>query len=187
MIRITPLLFSLVLADVSDSDFQCTTSCSPDFCEVVTNETCTVEQDEFDAPQLISEMECKVCDQHTSSKCDTETIESTFTTSQFWAIYCNDEFMVAWSKGEPVITTGKLENVPRPPGEDGVDYADACVMRSMNEQLEVYKFPIDITPSSEPYYFVDEDTDFVIRGAVGMAIDGVPIYPYYDNVMQTAW
>jgi hypothetical protein len=95
--------------------------------------------------------------------------------------------MVAWSKGEPVITTGKLDNVPRPPGEDGKDYSDACVMRSMAEQLEVYKFPIDPTPSSDPYYFVDEDTEKVVSGAVGMSKDGVPIYPYYDNRMETAW
>ena len=39
--------------------------------------------------------------------------------------------MVAWSKGVPVLTEGKLESIPRPPGESGVDYADACVVRTM--------------------------------------------------------
>jgi hypothetical protein len=97
----------------------------------VTNESCEVTEADFDAPQLIADLECRECTQNTASKCNTDNIESAFTTSQFWAIYCNDDYMVAWSKGVPVITEGKLDNVPRPPGEDGVDYAEACVMRNM--------------------------------------------------------
>ena len=95
--------------------------------------------------------------------------------------------MVAWSKGSPAIETNKLDGVPRPPGEDGVPYEDACVMRTIGAQLQVYKIPLDPTPLDTPHYFVDESTDYVVRGCVGMSKDGVPLYPYFDNVLRTAW
>jgi hypothetical protein len=78
----------------------------------------------------------------------------------------------------------RLDDVPRPPGESGVNYQEACVMRSAGKQLQIYKFPLEITPLDRPYYFVDDE---VMKGASGMAKDGVPIYPYYDNRKVTAW
>ena len=60
--KLYSFLFSLAAADVNFSDFVCVENCSPDKCSNVTNEPCDLADGVFDAPQLIADMECKVCE-----------------------------------------------------------------------------------------------------------------------------
>ena len=95
---------------------------------------------------------------------------------------------MAWGKGTPAHTTG-LDGIPRPPGEGGVSYQNACVVREAGNQFQIYKFPLSPSHSDEDYSFASstDSSTYVMSGAVGMAKNGVPIYSYMNNAGRSAW
>ena len=128
------LLVGSIKADVSFSTFECGNDCTPSKCSAVSNLACDFPEISWDIVDLIGQMPCKQCTPSSSSKCAASEINNLYTTSQFHTIYCNDNYLVAWSKGTPAHTTG-LDSIPRPPGEGGVSYNDACVVREAGNQL----------------------------------------------------
>ena len=78
-----------------------------------------------------------------------------------------------------------------------------CVVRSMYSQYQVYKFPLNISadehghgynPVFSPYggSVIPSDIQLLsarlsLAGAIGMAANGVPIYPSFDNADYVVW
>lgn len=55
--------------------------------------------------------------------------------SEFHALYCNDNYLVAWTKGKPDSVAG-LANIDRPPGGGGGGsggYDKECVVRTASD------------------------------------------------------
>lgn len=130
-------------------------------------------------------MGCKVCTQSTDSTCSTSQLQSDYVTSQFHALYCNDEYLVAWTNGLPAHVHG-LNGIDRPPGSgEGGGYGEQCVVRTAGVQMQIYKFPLT-KPTLSAYVFAT-NTENNLGGASGMAKDGTPIYPYQNDRGESAW
>ena len=105
------------------------------------------------------------------------------------AAYCTADFLVVWSSGRPGYDPASpgdyLANIPLPPGGDG-----GCRVRSASSLLTVTKIPLAPTLQegsnvlSSPLPGVP---GMPAAGAVGLAVDGVPIFPNYNNRGQAAW
>lgn len=92
---------------------------------------------------------------------------------------------MAWTKGKPTNVAG-LAGIDRPPGGGGGGgYANECVVRSASDQFQIYKFPLN-KPTESGYTFAT-DTTLTLAGASGMALNGVPIYPFQNNRGESAW
>ena len=163
----------------------------------------------------VAEMTCTQCTQSTASFCSE--LQSVFKQDAgVKATYCNDEFLVVWATGLPrydVDGNGDyLDLIPRPPGgsarrrrdrrlvanETDAEFegrvrrqnADTCRVKTGISSLNVYKIPLTTSVQSgtnsvsNPLPGV---SGIPAAGAIGVAIDGTPIFPNYNNRGQFAW
>lgn len=175
-------LLGVTVADVSYSSTACGDNCVSSECPVVNNSACDFANDTFDVHDLLGQLPCKQCTQSSASTCSLSQIKDDYDTSQFWAIYCNDDYLVAWSKGVP--KDQGLDDIPRPPGEGG-DYASNCVVRTAGDQFQIYKFPLTAATGSKTYFA--SATTNSLAGCSGMAKNGVPIYPFNNDTGDSVW
>ena len=163
-------------------------SCSPAACVPSTDSSCSFNQPPADHASKLAAMSCKQCSQSTDTKCSN--LASLLKKNQgVAAAYCNAEFLIVWSSGKPSwdpATAGDyLNGIPLPPGGDA-----SCRVRTSGSLLTVFKIPLTVTtqPSSNtvanPLPGVPGMPE---AGAIGMAIDGVPMFPNYNNRGQPAW
>jgi hypothetical protein len=110
------------------------------------------------------------------------------------AAYCNDQFLVIHSNGRPNHKDG-LSLIPRPPGEGGVPYTQACVTRSFHPSFNSFKvplFPVILPSASESNNlaaFIGQ-TDpasfssigLPTSGAVAVTTSGQALFPLLNNV-----
>lgn len=114
------------------------------------------------------------------------------------AVYCNDEFLVVYSTGEACHPSG-LDKIPRPPGETGVAYSQACVTRTYHTQAAFYKVPLNpiylpTANASNNLYLFSGQTDpgnivekgLPESGPASVSVSGQSIFPLYNNVGSIA-
>lgn len=104
------------------------------------------------------------------------------------AAFCNDEYLVIHSQGQPNHVTN-LAGVPRPPGGGDGSYAQDCVTRSFVMQSQTFKIPLNYSLLADGRKNKVQgqlpDVDLPMSGAIGVMINGVPIYPNEDNRGET--
>ena len=119
------------------------------------------------------------------------------------AAYCTDLFLIIWSIGLPDHPSS-LDLIPRPPGGEQRN-GDLCRVRSQAAQYQVYKIPLNNTDTYggagngfSPIFSPGGGSRIpsVTRlglaalpkaGAIGVAANGVPIYPSFDNADYVVW
>ncbi|CAE7242175.1 unnamed protein product, partial [Symbiodinium natans] len=154
-------------------------------CNMVSNSPCTFTDPGINYTDLIGSVSCKTCTQSSDARCSAAGIAQAFDTgapSSVKAVYCNDQFLVVWSSGQPPDDS-TLAGVPRPPGgSGGATYDTQCVTRSTIPQSQTYKIPLS-PPADESY----EWTPNPPAGASGVGRNGVPFYPGLDNGGHWVW
>ena len=174
-------------------------SCSPSECVTSDMPTCnlrtnTAAEDKF--AEEAAAMECKSCTASSSAKCTRAA--SLLKKDNIRAIYCNADFLVVWATGEPAYdanSTDYLGSIPLPPGgNDGRRAGDTCRVRTAKSLLTVYKIPLSPTQltatqaaSQEVLNSIPNVPGMPAGGACGMAIDGVPMFPNFNNRGQPTW
>ena len=105
------------------------------------------------------------------------------------AAYCNADFMVGWSSGRPSWDPAEdgdyLNGIPLPPGGDA-----ACRVRTSGSLLTVWKIPLTTTSqtgSNTVANALPGVPGMPESGAIAMAIDGVPMFPNYNNRGLPTW
>jgi hypothetical protein len=169
-------------------------SCSPtSFCSRVSNPTCSTPEPSINIADEIEQLGCRQCTQASVSEhpiCSADGLKNTLVTpSGIQAAFCNDKYLVIHANGMPDHET-YLEGVPRPPGGGGGgSYDDQCVTRSFVHQFQTFKIPLEYTllenGSSNKVYGELPDMDLPQSGAIGVAINGIPLYPNEDNRGET--
>jgi len=135
-------------------------------------------------------MSCKTCTPATTGFCTN--LAATLKTSNVHvkAAWCNDEFLIIAADGNPQFSGGSateyLKGIPLPPGGD-----TACRVRTAANQLNVYKIPLSPTKLASGSNSVPNPLPnhpaLPAAGAIGVAIDGVPIFPNYNNRGIYTW
>jgi hypothetical protein len=126
-------------------------TCGPSFCVRVPNASCCSADGLFpppsgicppDAPPpvAVSSVPCRQCTASPDARCTSAGLRSTLAlNSGIKAAYCNDEFLVVHSDGQPGHPTTYLEAIQRPPGSSKSSategYASQCVTRSVKGQV----------------------------------------------------
>jgi len=136
----------------------------------------------------IKTLKCRQCTQASPSKhpiCSAEALKARLQIpSAVQAAFCNDEFLVIHSQGEPNHATN-LAGVPKPPGGGDKPYAWDCVTRSFVMQSQTFKIPLDYSLLADGRKNKVEghlpDVDLPMSGATGVMINGMPVYPNEDN------
>ena len=90
---------------------------------------------------------------------------------------------------DPAAAGDYLNGVPLPPGGDA-----GCRVRTASELLTVFKIPINPPADQAGTNCMGSSCDAALpnvpgmpeAGAIGMAIDGVPMFPNYNNRGQPA-
>lgn len=173
----------------------CTASgtCSPSQCTVSADVACSFPTaGPVDFAAKVSQATCKQCTQDTSSaKCQT-LAQTLRTNAGVKAAYCNADFLVIWADGLPSYNPNAAEylpSIPLPPGGGTVNGA-TCRVKTATEKLTVYKIPLSTTvqagsntiPSPLPGV-----PGMPAAGAMGVAVDGTPIFANYNNRGGFAW
>lgn len=181
------VVFQGVLSAYSTATCDNLDSCSPAKCVKNYERNCVFPSSPVDFAAKIKGMGCKQCVQSSLPKCSKMTKDmSKLSGTGVQAAYCNDEFFVMWSNGLPKWDSGTyLSGVPLPPGGDAV-----CRVRTAGSYLNVFKIPLattiaasaNIVPSPLPGI-----PGMPEAGAVGVGIDGVPIFPNYNNRGNPTW
>eukprot|EP00392_Amoebophrya_sp_AT5.2_P000679 g680.t1 len=184
-------------AAVSTASCDALTSCSPAECSVSTDADCTFNTQ---APPwstaIRDELPCKTCTVSTNSKCASAlaAAKTSHAGSSIQAVYCNDEYLVIAASGlplgyDPGQSTGDqyLKAMPLPPGGNG-----GCRVRSAAAQLNVFKIPLSSTPlaagaANTVTNPLPNVPGMPAAGAVAVAIDGVPMFPNYNNRGKFTW
>lgn len=184
------------------------TQCMPGWCEDVTTPTCDSSDlaSNSNAESLLlgdlAALECNPhCTESESNYClELPNLLMTHTGS-IKAAYCTGLFAVVWSTGVPGHRN-TLDAIPNPPKSDDA----TCVVRTRADQYQVYKFPLNYSGtegsddmvgdspafwtfggSRVPASILLERAELPLAGAIGMAANGVPIYPGLDNADYTVW
>jgi hypothetical protein len=162
----------------------------------VNNSACSASEPSIDFAKEVKSVKCKVCTQASSTKhkyCSGEMLKKTLVTpSGIQAAFCNDEYLVVWTNGRPTHATN-LYGVPRPPGggADGSPYEEQCVTRTFVTQSQTFKIPLNFTLLADgqnntiPNGAQLPTEVLPMSGAIGVMLDGVPIYPNEDNRGET--
>lgn len=139
----------------------------------------------------MSAMTCKTCTPATTGFCATLANILKTGNNHIKAAWCNDEYLVISADGTPQYAAGQtssptyLQGIPLPPGGDA-----KCRVRTAAEQTNVYKIPL------KPVKAIGSNTvpnalpgvaGMPAAGAIGVAIDGVPIFPNYNNRGMFTW
>jgi len=138
----------------------------------------------------MSILSCKTCTQATTGFCTTLVATLKTSNNHVKAAWCNDEYLVIAADGNAQFSGGTatnyLQGIPLPPGGDA-----ACRVRTAANQLNVYKIPLSPAKLASGSNTVPNPLPNVpgmpAAGAIGVAIDGVPIYPNYNNRGIFAW
>lgn len=181
-------------APINPSTVNCDTidSCSPTFCEKVTNKACSFPDPGVNMAKEITSLGCRTCSQASPAKhpiCSSNALKSTFVSpSAVQAAFCNDDYLVIHTQGQPNHAT-YLQGVPRPPGGGDGPYESSCVTRSFVMQSQTFKIPLNYSLLADGMTNTVEGRlpteDLPMSGATGVMINGVPIYPNEDNRGQT--
>ena len=128
------------------------------------------------------------------------------------AAYCTGTFLVVWSTGQPGHNFDGW-SIPRPPGGASCSYKDCddddtyagtsnqkCVVRTKADQYLVFKFPLNVTdfgPNTVMNTVEGSPSEVGGRklwsqsrlpsGAVGVAVNGIPIYPSLQTGGYEMW
>ncbi|GMH94843.1 hypothetical protein TrVE_jg9957 [Triparma verrucosa] len=186
----TPLFATITPSLESCDDL---TSCSPSACVASTDTTCSLNVPTQDIASSLSSVTC-------NSECTPSSDELKCTDLKsklkgdagIKAAYCTDEFLVVWSNGRPNYDPSDsdyLGGIPLPPGGD-----TSCRVRTSSELLTVYKIPIAPPADQTGTNAMGASGDAALpnvpgmpeAGCIGMAIDGVPMFPNYNNRGQPA-
>lgn len=162
-------------------------SCSPAECAVNSESDCPFSLPTPDWQASMDLLSCKTCTPSTLRNCTTLAATLKVAGDHIKAAWCNDEFMVIAADGLPQHNADTyLQGVPLPPGGDTV-----CRVRTAGSQLNVYKVPLNPTKLASGTNTVPNAMpnvpEMVAAGAIGVAIDGCPIFPNYNNRGQYAW
>merc|ERR1719253_1146650 len=79
-------------------------SCSPSWCERVSNSACSYPEPRMDLAQQLEELGCGQCTQAAEPVCSSEGLKGALHldgVNGVMAAYCTDEFLVLWSNGKP--------------------------------------------------------------------------------------
>lgn len=136
----------------------------------------------------IKTLKCRQCTQASPSKhpiCSSEALKGALQLpSAIQAAFCNDDFLVIHSQGQPNHKTN-LDGVPHPPGGGDKPYGQDCVTRSFVMQSQTFKIPLTYSLLADGRKNKVEgqlpDVDLPMSGAIGVMINGMPIYPNEDN------
>jgi len=180
---------------VNPSTINCDTvdSCSPtSFCEKVSNKACTFPEPTIDMNAEIKSLGCRKCTQASTSEhpiCSSKSLKATIVQpSAVQAAFCNDEFLVIHTIGQPNHATN-LAGVPHPPGGGDGPYDSSCVTRSFIKQSQTFKIPLNYSLLADGMSNTVEGKlpteDLPMSGATGVMTNGVPIYPNEDNRGET--
>ena len=103
-------------------------NCSPSTdagCREAPNPACEFEVPNYDSfSDLVGGVECKTCEQSSEIQCTHDGLVAILGepgARSVQAAYCNDEYLVLWSKGLPNHELG-LGGIPRPPGAGSAMY-----------------------------------------------------------------
>ena len=159
-------------------------SCSPASCVTDADPDCSFSTPTYDFAAKVAEVTCKTCTQDTSNSKCINMATTLKNNAGIKAAYCTADFLVVWATGLPRYAPGAagdyLNGVPLPPGGD-----TACRVRTAEELLTVYKIPLtppaDVSGSNIIETALPGVTGLPAAGAIGMAIDGVPLFPNYNN------
>jgi len=174
-------------------------TCSPSFCRKVTNAACVSEKSTIDISGVLKALECNSqCTQSSAAVCSQ--VSTMFKKGGVKLAYCTDKFLVIHSDNEPGHVDS-LENIPRPPGGgDGGTYDSQCVTRAREVQFLSFKVPLETTALSSAL-----DTNnagslksnnveqlpgvsgIPARGPVAVALNGMPVFPIYNNQGKPSW
>eukprot|EP00195_Chlamydomonas_chlamydogama_P000578 CAMPEP_0202920872 /NCGR_PEP_ID=MMETSP1392-20130828/77083_1 /ASSEMBLY_ACC=CAM_ASM_000868 /TAXON_ID=225041 /ORGANISM="Chlamydomonas chlamydogama, Strain SAG 11-48b" /LENGTH=884 /DNA_ID=CAMNT_0049614391 /DNA_START=111 /DNA_END=2766 /DNA_ORIENTATION=+ len=172
-------------------------SCSPNWCTFNNNTGCLFPSVNVDYAAQIASLSCKVCTQRLDGVCSR--LPSTFISSHVKAAYCNDAYLVVHSDGLPNHSEG-IATIPNPPGAggEGLNTQGAylqCVTRSMTPQFLSYKVPLSVTllsnnGSNAASFPTGASLNVAVlpqAGAMGVALNGLPIFPANDNHDAYFW
>jgi len=193
------VLLSLYSCELLTNDCDNFTSCSPSWCEKVSNTACVdprasdVVDTKF-ATDFLSKMGCKQCTQSTNERCSNAYLGANLRTAGgLMAVYCNDDYLVLHGNGAPSHTDG-LADIPRPPGEGGVQYANACVTRNWHQAYQINKIPLNpvklstSTVSNNVSAFVGQTDPLALTGMglpesgpISISVSGQNMFPIYNN------
>ncbi len=162
--------------------------CSPSFCTFNNGVVCGASEmprTDYELSDQIKSISCKQCNQSADPRCTTENLASIFGIgmTNVKAAYCNDAFLVVWSQGLPHHQP-YVKDIPNPPGTNG------CLLRSITKQSQTYKIPL------KPKLLADGKKNVLpswpnhgipMAGAIGVAKNGVPIYPSLDASDKDIW
>lgn len=199
------LLFSKINCDLLTTTCDNDKSCSPSWCEAVTNSACTdtLKNQLIDAASVsreLSKMGCNSsCTQSTSSMCTNAFLSQTLkANSGLMSAYCNDNYLVLVANGTPNHNTG-LSDIPRPPGQGGVSYSKACVTRSFHQSYNIYKIPLNplklsTASASNNISAFSGQTDpknlpnmgLPESGPLAVSVTGQNVFPIFNNQGQIA-
>jgi len=167
-------------------------SCSPAECTVNSETDCAFNTAVPDWSAAMSTLSCKTCTQSTAGHCNN--LASTLKTGgdHVQAAWCNDEYLIIAADGraqydaEQTTDPKFLKGIPLPPGGD-----TACRVRTAASQLNVYKIPLNPQKLASGSNSVPQPLPGVAgmpaAGASAVAIDGVPIFPNYNNRGMLCW
>jgi len=135
-------------------------------------------------------MSCKSCTQFTGKFCTqlAATLKTAWSKGghHVKAAWCNDEYLVISADGSPQYDAATyLKDIPQPPeGNAG------CRVRTAAAQLHVYKIPLNGIPEGYDVSVakpLPNIPGMPATGAIGVAIDGVPIFPNYNSRGIFTW
>lgn len=176
---------SIVPSTLSCDDLE---SCSPEACVVSDDEDCSFNSNPPDFVATIASVSCRSCAQSTVGFACAAPGSALKTDAGIKAAYCTDEFLVVWATGKPRYEPGDedyLGSIPLPPGG-----SSTCRVRTSAELLTVYKIPLSPPVDQDGTNDLPEPLPGVAgmpaAGAIAMALDGVPMFPNYNNRGQAA-
>ncbi|CAE8595016.1 unnamed protein product [Polarella glacialis] len=160
-------------------------SCSPAECSTNTEGNCVFDIPSVDFAAAVQGLSCRsTCTQSTSAEVCTGLASKLKTDGHVKAAWCTEDFLVIVSDGKPSYDADSdsyLGGIPLPPG-GGAN----CRARSAAEQLLVFKVPLAPQKlasgaSNTMTNPLDGVAGMPEAGATAVAIDGVPIFPNYNN------
>ena len=144
------------------------------------------------------------CTQNTNKYCTSEFLSGVLTGDGIKYAYCNDNWLIVGASGLPSVFTSNLNDVPYPPGKSGSTQRTGEDTVDANRIQEMF-YPLDVTDLSTAAgtnnigvfdsqsgagpqsYLVKDGTEkygLPSDGGIGMAINGQPIFPVYNNVVR---
>lgn len=184
-----------------------TGTCGPAFCGLIqsTDPTCVFANSNASTPNYaatVASLACRVCTPRADARCSAARLRALhgFPGSGVKAAFCNDNWLVLVSSGEPGFTPNLLD-VPWPPASVSLD-GTRCVTRSTSMGTLFWRIYLgaSLLPTATRYNNVNSvafpggagDAGYLssptngvyglpTRGAVGVSISGQDIFPLYNN------